>query len=456
VSTVNHTDNNHPVGPVELPPTDPGPVRRLAVIAALAGWVAFVVLTAINFTTAHGTGWQDFFLAYLSGWVFCLFLPFGAIGLLMIGYLTTASWQLVLRRSFQASARTLPWLAVLFLPIAVSLFINLPAHDATGSVAATHNASPYWWADPTWEGDVQAVAAAKGVRPEAVEENQHKIHDYLNRPFFLIRFVLYFAFWFGMVVLLNKWAGPAETRDDPTAKYNLHAVSGPGIILWAITGTFAVTDWVMSVEPTWASSMFPVVFGMNAFISAMSIGVLTFYALNADRPGVLAIVKDKFRIDIGTLLFGFTMVWAYASFAQYMLIWAGNLPEEITYYAKRGREGWEFLAYVLMAFHWFLPFIVFLFREVKTSPRAMRRMATLLLTVCALDAIWWIVPAIPRPEGGLHFPMAVAAAVGLGGLWGLAYAWQLGTRPLLPENSETTFLATWGHHGHADTPAGTH
>jgi hypothetical protein len=374
-----------------------------------------------------------------------LFAPFGSMGLMMIGYLTTASWQLVLRRSFQAAFRTMPFVALLGVPLLVSLFI--PASQGSASESVTGAASPFWWADRSWEGeDLKAVADAKGLPVEAVEEAQHKIHDYLNPLFFLVRFVLYFAIWYTFIHFLLKWGRRADETDDPNARYNLKGISGPGVIVWALSGTFAVTDWVMSVEPTWASSMFPVVFGMNSFICAISVGVLTFYALNADRPGVLAIVKDKFRIDIGTLLFGYTMLWAYASFCQYMLIWAGNLPEEITYYRKRGDHGWEVLAYVLMAFHWFLPFIVFLFREVKTSPRAMRRMAWLLLTVCALDALWWIVPAIPHPEGGLHFPMAVAAVVGLGGVWGLVYAAQLGTRPLLPENRETQFLATWGGH----------
>ena len=297
---------------------------------------------------------QTFFLAYLVGWLTVLFLPFGAMALLMIGYLTTASWQLVLRRSFQAATRTLPVVALLGLPIVVSLF--LPGGGSEGDAVGT--ASPFWWADRSWQGDVHAVAQAKGLPELAVEEAQHKIHDYLNPTFFTVRFVLYFLLWGALIFFLNKWGRRSEESDDPNARYNLKALSGPGVIAWALSGTFAITDWVMSVEPTWASSMFPVVFGMNSFICTMSVGVLTFYALNAGKPDVLAIVKDKFRIDIGTLLFGFTMVWAYASFCQYMLIWAGNLPEEITYYRKRGDHGWEVLAYVLMGFHWFLPFIV--------------------------------------------------------------------------------------------------
>ncbi len=447
MSTVTDQHDGHPASPVSIPPADVGPVRRVALLAAAAGGVAYFALGFINLGTAGGTGVRDFFLAYLVGWVFCLFLPFGSMALLMIGYLTQASWQLILRRSFQAATRTLPVVALLFLPIAVSLFVNVPAGEGSGTAATTETASPYWWADKTWTSGTPAdVGAAMGVRPEAVEENQHKIHDYLNPVFVLVRFVLYFVIWGVFVYFLNKWARPAEEADDARAKYNLHAISGPGVIVWALSGTFALTDWVMSVEPSWASSMFPVVFGMNAWICALSLAALTFYALNADKPGVMAIVKDKFRIDTGTMLFGFTMLWAYASFCQYMLIWAGDLPEEIMYYRKRGDHGWEYLAYVLMGFHWLLPFVVFLFREVKTSPTAMKRMAVLLLLVCALDVVWWIVPAIPHPAGWLHVPMAVAAVVGLGGLWGLVYASQLAKRPLLPENSETGFLAAWGHH----------
>ena len=123
----------------------------------------------------------------------------------------------------------------------------------------------------------------------------------------------------------------------------------------------------MSVEPTWASSMFPVVFAMNQFIWTFASASCLLHPQRR-KPGVLTIVKDKFRIDIGSLMLGFTMVWAYATFCQYMLIWAGNLPEEITYYRKRGDHGWEYLAYVLMVFHWLVPFVVLLFREVKTNP----------------------------------------------------------------------------------------
>lgn len=158
-------------------------------------------------------------------------------------------------------------------------------------------------------------------------------------------------------------------------------------------------------------------------------------------------MKDKFRIDIGSLTFGFTMIWTYASFCQFMLVWAGNIPEEITYYRRRLNGGWEFMAYSLMIVHWFLPFVLFLFREMKTNPVSMRWLSMMLLAICSVDVIWWIVPSIPH-AGELqffHVPMAFAAIAMIGGIWGLAFLGQLRKANILPKK-DTAFLANWGHH----------
>ncbi len=425
-ATADHHDHG-----VTLPDStiDAAPIRTLAFGAAAVGGIGYVACGI-----AGGEDTRDWFLSYLVGFVFWASIPFGALGLSMIGFLTGASWGVVFRRTWQAALRTLPAVAMLFVPVLVGVFLNGGA------------TSPFWWADKKWEGDPKEISVREHLTLDAVIENQHKIHDYLNPGFFALRAVVYFAVLGAVVFFLLKWSKDAEGSDDEAAKTRIYNLSGPGMLLWAGMLTFATTDWVMSVEPTWASSMFPVVFGMNMFITAMSLGVLSFYTLTVNKPEVLAVVKEKFRIDIGTLLFGFTMVWAYASFCQYMLVWAGNLPEEATYYLKRGNGGWEYLAYFLMLFHWLVPFIVFLFRPVKTNPKTIRIMATLLMVVCAADVIWWIVPAIPHPEGGLHVPMAVSAVIGVGGVWGLWFSKEIAKAPILPSNSEAKFLAAWGHH----------
>lgn len=439
---------------------DFSPVRLVSLIVLLIGAIAFAVLGVINLGISD-SGMRDFFTTYLVGFVFWASLPFGAIGMMSLAYLTTASWGVILRRHFQAATRTMPVLALLFVPIAISVVI------AGAGTKMDDNISPFWWADGSLDGPPAAInpdggiqdyadvdgekisvegTAREGMRPEAIEEAHHKMHDYLFPAFFIVRAIIYFLIMGTFAYLYNIWGKRFEETDDPGAWYNLRGLAGPGLLIWALTMTFAATDWVMSVEPTWASSMFPVVFGMNQFTTTFALGVLVVYALTSGNPTITAIVKDKFRIDMGSLLFGFTMVWAYATFCQYMLVWAGNLPEEVAYYRKRGDHGWQYLAFFLMACHWLLPFIIFLFREVKTNRRVMQGLACWLLLVNACDVIWWIVPSYPHPEGGLYVPMAFAAILMVGGIWGLAYSWQLSQRPILPANSETAFLASWGHH----------
>ncbi len=434
-----HADGHHDADSDtlrDLPNIDVGGVRTASFAALVVGGVAFAVLTFLALQTPGGL--RDALTGYTVGFVFWASLPLGAASLLMLAYLTSASWGIVLRRVFQASTRTLPVIGVLFCPIGASLYL-------AGGENATE--SPYWWSDKTWmAGSPEEVGKEKGTRPEAAKENQEKIHDYLNPRGFLIRTAAVLTVMGVLSHFLNKWGRRVEDHNDEQAYSNLRGLAGPGVLLWTIGMTVVSTDWVMSVEPVWASSMFPVIFGMNMFLTAFAFSIFVFYSLNLADAKVLSVVKSKFRIDMGTLTLGLTMVWAYASFSQYMLIWAGNLPEESIYYRKRGDHGWQYLAYFLMLFHWLAPFIILLFREVKTNPKVMRWVCVMLLTVCAADVIWWILPAVYRPEGVYHVPLALAGLTAVGGAWGLAFAYELGKRPVLPNNREGLFLAGWGHH----------
>jgi hypothetical protein len=435
-----HDNTSHQQFP-RLELVDVSPIRRASLIAAVLGIAGFAVLSVAQMSAVPAAeAYRDIFFTYLCGYVFWASLPFWALGLMMIAYVTQASWGIILRRMFQASTRTLPILAIFFLPVIASLYI------------ADGQYSPYWWADTIWTQDhhnheiVKEIAAQRHLPELAVEENMHKVHDFLNAPFFTARFAIYFVILGVIIYFQNAWSRPAEDHDDLNAKGKLRMLSAPGIIIWALTLTIAATDWVMSVEPTWASSMFPVIYGMNMFITTFALLIFIFYSLYASNDQVMGLVKDKFRIDMGSLMLAVTLVWAYGSFCQYMLIWAGNLPEEITYYLKRGNVGWEYLAYYLMIFHWIIPFACIVFRPLKTNPNTMRIICGLLLLACVGDVIWWLLPAVPRPESFLHVPMALAAIVGLGGLWGLYFARELSKRPIMPANHEGRFIAEWGHH----------
>jgi hypothetical protein len=407
-----------------IPEPNYGAVSKVAATSLILGAVVFG-------GCAVGQGnIREVMLSYLASFVFWVGLPLGALSLSMLAYLTTASWGLIQRRIYQAIMRTWWLFAILFLPIVLSLFIKNGEY------------SPFWWSIPT---------AEYTNIPTAIEEYDHKKHDWLNPQFFAIRAVIYFAVFGGLMALLGATARKAEDRNDENAKGMLRTISGPGVVLWALLTTFLVTDWVMSVEPTWASTMFPVIFAVNGFLTAHAFGVFTFYSLNKDNKAFMdTYVKDKFRLDMGSLLLGFAMVWSYASFCQFMLIWAGNLPEEITYYLKRGFNsrgiigGWEFMGYLLIVFHWLVPFVVLLFKEVKLHPNRMRAMCAMLLGVCMVDVVWWIVPAIDH-TGTLHIPMTFGGIAMVGGIFGLAFTAQLKKRSILPPE-EAKFLKEWGHH----------
>lgn len=415
------TDHDTPY----TPPTvdiDYAQLRRVALISAVLGIGAWLVLGLINLT--HDSSGRDFFLTYLTGWIFWLSLPLGSFALLCIGYTTSASWALVVRRIFQASTRTLPLIAILAVPIVAGMLFN--------------NASPFWWTK-----DDETVAVMLNDVAEAKEEMHHRQELYLNFPRFLIMQGAIFAIFWVFIRAINKNAPLSEDDGDVAAWGRIRNIAAPGIIIWALLSTFMATDWIMSVEIAWASTMFPVVHAMNQFTTAFGFAVFLFYTLIGKNETILTIVKPKFRIDIGSLTLGFAMVWAYASFSQFMLIWAGNLPEEVIYYRKRLNGGWEYMAYAMAIFHWLVPFIILLFREVKLVPNRMRWVTGMLMVAVAMDCIWWIVPAYPH-EGFLHVPMAIAALVGVGGVWGLAFVSELKKNALLP-GRDTAFLATWGH-----------
>ena len=434
--TERHDDHgHHDNGGVRIPtdPVNASGLQTVALVSAAAGLIAFVVLGFLNMS-AGDYGWRDVSMTYLIGWTFWVSLPLGALFLMLVGIMTSASWGVVLRRCFTASIRTLWVFPVLMVPIAVSLFV------------AGGNQSPYWWADSGYDGDVASIAEAKHLRPEAVVENQHKIHDLLNPVKFLAATAVGFALIGGLSVFTLRVVGRHEDHGSAQTYSTVRRLAGPGVILWVLTMTVLSTIWIVSVESTWASSMFPIVYGMNCFLTTFAFCIFVFYTVNADKSDTMAIVKEKFRIDMGTLTMAFTMLWAYASFSQYMLIWAGNLPEEVAYYRKRGDHGWEYLAYFLMAFHWLVPFVALLFRDVKTNTKLMRGLCALLLVVCVADVIWWVLPCVPHETGVLHVPMAVAAVVGLGGVWGVVFARELGAKPALPANAEGQFVAAWGQH----------
>src|SRR6185295_2076224 len=192
---------------------------------------------------------------------------------------------------------------------------------------------------------------------------KHK-SSYLNAPFFTGRTAFYFLVWIFFAWLLNRWSAEQDRTGDISILHRLQRLSGPGLIIYALTITFASTDWVMSLEPHWFSTIYGMMFMVGQTLTTLAF-VIAVLALLADTPPLSNFLKPEILNDLGNLLFAFIMLWAYLSFSQYLIIWSGNLPEEIPWYLRRSSGGWQWIAVGLALFHFAIPFFLLLIRRNK-------------------------------------------------------------------------------------------
>ncbi|MCE9564661.1 MAG: hypothetical protein K8U57_21725 [Planctomycetes bacterium] len=453
-----------PAVPAAPAPVDPNaidwaPYTKFAISAAIAGVALYVIVGFANLAAAEGehakhAASSRFMSAYLTGFTYWLSLPIGAMALLMIGYLAKTSWGLLLRRPLEAATRTWPLLAALFAVLAIS-------------VAATEY-SPYWWMAPEstpTPPNVNSANPVANVDPankrelavkygefmieKAVENERHArqagTYNFLSAPSFIGVGVVLFGIWGFMITYLNKWSRKAEgtPAQVEAALLKLSNFSGPGMIVYAITLTAGATQWVMSVEPGWSSTMFPVIFAVNQFLTTLAFCLVLFLVI-VGKPPFINVMRPKFQLDMATLLLVFTLFWTYTSFSQFMLVWIGNLPEEIPFFIKRSYGGWWYVSMCLALLHFVLPFLLLLFRDIKLRPMRLRKVAIFLLTMCALDVVWWNAPAAPQANGFPSWLMDVGAILGIGGVWALFFFFQLKQRNILP--TDETYLLPEGHH----------
>lgn len=372
-----------------LPPAHPlHRVQRVAI-----GLAGLGVLVSAVFGFADGS---QLLRSYLVAWLFWTGASLGCLGLLMINHVTGGGWGVVIRRALEAGGRNIPVMGVLFLPIALRL----------GGL--------YEWADPA-HAHHDAVLQHKAL--------------YLNVPFFLGRTVGYFVAWTVVVWALVRWSTRQDERPDP-ATDRMELISRGGLVLLALTMTFAFIDWAMSLEPHWFSTIYSVIWMGGSALTAFAVSIPV-AALLALREPTRGLVKREQVHDLGKLLLAFVVLWTYFNLSQFLIIWSGNLPEETTWYLKRLRGGWEYVALVLVLFHFALPFVVLLSRPLKRDPRRLATVALLLLLVRFLDVFWLVTPAFTPERLTIH-PLDIATALTLGGAWVWLFVRHLEGRPLLP------------------------
>jgi hypothetical protein len=372
-------------------PAEVGTFQKRALIVG----VVFLLLLAVGAVLNR----PQFFHSYLVGFLFWAGIALGSLALLMLQHLTGGHWGLVIRRILEAATRTLPLVAVLFVPIIIG------AHDI------------YPW---THQEEMSRTPAL-----------MQKARLYLNLPGFVGRAVLYFALWGMLAYLLNKWSWEQDRTAEKRFTKRMRMLSGPGIIIFVLTVTFASVDWAMSLNPEWFSTIYGLLFVAAWALSALAFAI-AIMAIVGRRDPLARVVRPNHFQDLGKLMLAFVMLWAYFSFSQYLIVWSGNLPEEIQWYLPRVSGGWGAIALSVVIFHFALPFMLLLSRSLKRSRGKLLILAVVILVIRQIDFFWMV-----APEFGHDFHvswMDVVAPLGIGGVWLAMFFWQLNKRQLVPIN----------------------
>ena len=342
-----------------------------------------------------------FFQSYLLGFTFWTGIAVGSLALLMLQHLTGGGWGLVIRRVLEAASRTLPLSVLLFIPL----------------IIGSH--SLYEWTD------------AEVLEKHPVVKFKE---PYLNLPFFTVRAVVYFGIWLLLAFLLNKWSIEQDRTGDRAFAKNMRVLSGPGMVILIFSVTFAAIDWFMSLDPEWFSTIYGLIFVASWSLSALAFVIAVMAWLSKDEP-LKRIVAPLHFHDLGKLLLALVMLWAYFAFSQFLIIWSGNLPEEIAYYLERTHDGWGAIIVAVAILHFAAPFLFLLSRDLKRDPHKLVLVAVLVLIMRIIDLLWILLPAFTHGQFSLkHIVFALIAPIAIGGLWLWFFFWQLGKRSLIPIN----------------------
>lgn len=361
---------------------------------ALGVGVVFLVISAIG--AYHDL--TGFLRSYLVAYVFWLTFALGCSGVLMLHHLVGGQWGFLIRRILEAATRTFPLLVLLFVPLVVTL------------------PRLYLWARP-------AEVASLHMPPFK--------RVYLSTPFFVGRAVFYFAVWLLLAYFLNRWSARQDEIGGSEITSRLQYLSGPGLLVYGFTITYASIDWIMSLDPGFFSTIFGMILMVLPALTAMALAVIVVMKLAAYAPIAGRIQPGHFN-DYGNLQLTFVMLWAYLAFAQFLIIWAGNLQDEIPWYVSRATGFWGGVALFLIVFYWAIPFLLLLSRDVKRRMQVLAGVSVGLIVMGWVDLYWMIAPSFFPKGPHLSWTDGVLP-IGLGGLWVSWFVWQLKQRPLLPQ-----------------------
>jgi NADH:ubiquinone oxidoreductase subunit 3 (subunit A) len=397
-------------------------MRNFDAPAEISRWQTFALgagaIGVILWLVGLSMNAEQAYRSWLLGFIFWGGIGIGSLGILMLQYLTGGAWGVVVRRFVEAGSRTIPLLAILFMPIMWGMMTN----------------HLYTWTNMPNDPLVMHRAA------------------WMNVPGFGIRAIIYFGLLSIMGYLLNKWSGQQDRTDNyedsATFLGRATAFCGPAMPFYALVVTFMAVDWTMMLDPHWYSTMWGFLYIAGWALSCFAFLIALLAALS-DKAPMNGIVGKKHFHDIGKLMLALVMVWAYFNLSQWLIIWSGNLPEETPWYLKRIAGGWGVVGVLLIVFHFAVPFIILLSQNIKKNAKWLSLVAILILFMRLVDYYFQIGPS-PMISGGSegHFSwMDIAGPVGIGGIWLWWFFKELKQRPLVPINDP--FLENAIAHGKA-------
>ena len=387
--------------PKQLDLSAPPIVKKIGQRALVVGVVFSLGALVLAFRTP-----EEFYRGYLLGYLDWLGIALGSMAIVMIRHLTGGGWGTIIRRILGAAMRTLPVMFFLFIPIAIAVLQH----------------QMYPWLKPL------GAITDPHIR-EHLDKHKFILQSYLTSSGFIIRAIIYLAIWNLLSFLLSLWSKQTDKPSAPDNTPKFKAVAGPGLILYGFTISFAAIDWIMSLDPSWISTIYGLIILIGEVLAAMCFAIVVERILVDYKP-MSEMLRPDFVHDHGKWTLAFIMVWAYFNFSQWLIIWAGNLPTEITFYLKRINHGWGYVAVFLALFHFCVPFVILLSRPFKRNIRKLFWLAVWLLCMRYVDLFWNI-----EPNFSINFTVTIAdivVPIAIGSIWIFFFCRNLAALPLLP------------------------
>ncbi len=353
-----------------------------------------LLLTVVGYFTKT----EQFFFSYLTAYLFWVSIALGALFLVLLFHLTGTVWGVTIRRILETLMKILPWMAIFFIPI----------------LLGSHHL--YEWSHVD-------VAAADPILSKKM--------GYLNITFFAIRSAFYFAVWYFIAAKLYKTSLAMDGGAKPEHIKTLKKVSAPGMILFALTTTFASFDWIMSLYPHWYSTIFGLYFFSGGLVGTLTLVIVI--GLYMNKRGVMdSVITVEHYHDLAKFTFGFIIFWGYMGFSQYLLIWYANIPEETIFYLDRWRGTWPLITMTIVLGHFLIPFVGLLSRGSKRNYTYLKYMAIFILIMHWVDIFWLVMPVLHKT--GLRFCIFdFTAMAGIGGIFMWLFWKQLGKHAAVPK-----------------------